>query len=60
VRVYPEQWFCRSASRRCVVSEGERIYYGSDNHESPLGSSIIVHDLAGKLRLEPEAAAGGQ
>jgi hypothetical protein len=60
VRVYPEHHFCRSASGRCVVSEGERIYYESDNHLSPLGASLVVADIAGKLGLAPVSRAGAK
>jgi hypothetical protein len=35
------------------VSEGERIYYEGDHHVSPLGSSLLVGDIARKLQLTP-------
>jgi peptidoglycan/LPS O-acetylase OafA/YrhL len=57
VRVYPEQLLCRPASGRCVVSEGERIYYQGDNHLSPLGARLVVADIARELQLAPVPAA---
>ena len=54
VRVYPERFFCRPDSGRCVVSEGERIYYEGDHHLSPLGARLVVGDIVRKLRLAPE------
>jgi len=54
-RIYPERYFCRAASGRCVASEGERIYYESDNHLSPLGAGLVVGGIASELGLGPEA-----
>jgi peptidoglycan/LPS O-acetylase OafA/YrhL len=60
VRVHPEHHFCRPASGRCVASEGERIYFASDNHLSPLGSSLVVADIARALRVAPASRAGAK
>jgi peptidoglycan/LPS O-acetylase OafA/YrhL len=58
VRIHPELHFCRPATGRCVVSEGERIYFEFDNHLSPLGSSLVVADIARELRLPPAPPVG--
>lgn len=54
-RVYPERIFCREDTGRCVVSEKDRIYFASDNHVSPLGSSLIVQEVAKQLGLRVPA-----
>ena len=51
-RVYPEQIFCNEVSGRCIVSDREKIYFSSDSHVSPLGSSLIVTKIAEALDLK--------
>jgi len=51
VRIYPEQVFCNKTNGRCSASEGEKIYFGSDNHVSPLGAFMIVREVSEGLGL---------
>lgn len=52
-RIFPERLFCDDVSGRCFASKGKKIYFWSDNHVSPLGSRLIVNDIAEKLDLSP-------
>ncbi len=52
-RVYPENIFCDELSGRCFASKGKEIFFGSDNHVSPLGSKLIINDIAKKINLNP-------
>lgn len=52
VRVYPEQLFCREDTGLCMASEHERLYFETDSHVTPLGSDMIVRELAGALKLK--------
>ncbi len=52
VKVYPEKIFCDEKSGRCMVSEQDKIYYAFDNHVSPLGSKLIIDQIAKKLTLK--------
>ena len=54
-RVYPEYLFCSEKSQRCFASQGERLYFTSDNHVSPLGADMIVTEVARTLELEVPA-----
>lgn len=51
-RVYPDKLFCDEKTERCYASRGSQIYFGSDNHVSPLGSRLIVMEVAGELGLK--------
>lgn len=51
-RVFPEKIFCSSESGRCIVSENEKLYYEKDNHVSPIGSNLIVTEIAKVLSLK--------
>ncbi len=51
LKIHPEKIFCSSESNRCLVSEQERIYYSFDNHVSPLGSALIVEQVAQVLDM---------
>ncbi|WP_339643624.1 acyltransferase family protein [uncultured Porticoccus sp.] len=51
-RVYPESIFCRAKSGRCLVMEGDKIYFHGDNHVSPLGAEMIVEEIANSLKLQ--------
>lgn len=51
-RVYPEKLFCESDIGRCFASKGSKIFFWSDNHVSPLGSSLIVEEIARLLELK--------
>ncbi|NNJ91911.1 MAG: acyltransferase, partial [Gammaproteobacteria bacterium] len=50
-RVYPEKVFCDELSGRCFASKGKQIFFGSDNHVSPLGSRLIVNEIAKQINL---------
>jgi len=52
LRVLPEAIFCKESNGRCTVSEGERIYFASDNHVSPLGADLIIREVAAGLGLD--------
>lgn len=52
IRVYPEYLFCDKVADRCFASNARKIFFASDNHVSPLGSSYIVEEIARKLGLE--------
>jgi peptidoglycan/LPS O-acetylase OafA/YrhL len=54
-RVYPEYLFCSAQSQRCFASQGERLYFASDNHVSPLGAEMIVTEVARTLELQVPA-----
>jgi len=51
-RIYPEKIFCHKESGRCIVSHGDKIYFGADSHVSPLGSKLIVQQIAKSLGLK--------
>lgn len=52
LRVYPEHLFCSQESQRCYASQGERIYFGTDNHVSSLGAEMVVAEVAKSLELK--------
>lgn len=51
-RVYPDKLFCDEKTGRCYASRGSQIYFSSDNHVSPLGSRLIVIQVAEELELK--------
>jgi hypothetical protein len=51
VRIYLEKLFCSEEQQRCFASQGKVIYFGRDNHVSPLGSGLIVTEVAKVLGL---------
>ena len=57
IKIFPESIFCSKSSGRCVVSDREKIYYSSDNHVSPLGSTLIVNEIARELGLKTNTAS---
>ena len=55
-RVYPEKIFCREDTGRCMASEQDRIYFGGDNHATPLAAELIIREVAEQLQLQtPES-----
>lgn len=54
-RIYPENLFCDSNIGKCFASKGSQIFFSSDNHVSPLGSSLIVDDIQRVLNLKTPA-----
>jgi len=52
LKIYPEKIFCSRTSNRCLVSEQDRIYYAFDNHVSPLGSALIIEQVAQGLDMK--------
>jgi len=52
LKIYPEKIFCSRTSDRCLVSEQDRIYYAFDNHVSPLGSTLIIEQVAQSLGMK--------
>ncbi|KZX51290.1 hypothetical protein A3709_10740 [Halioglobus sp. HI00S01] len=51
-RVYPEKLFCREATGRYLVTEGERLYFLVDNHVARLGAEMIMSEVSKVLGLE--------
>jgi peptidoglycan/LPS O-acetylase OafA/YrhL len=51
-RVYPDNLFCDEKVDRCYASKGSKIFFAADNHVSPLGSSLIVTEIAKILGME--------
>jgi peptidoglycan/LPS O-acetylase OafA/YrhL len=56
LRIYPENIFCDASSERCMASEGDRVYFSSDNHLSPFGASLVIRKVAGHLGLKVPAS----
>lgn len=51
-RVYPEKIFCANETGRCIASESDRLYFGTDSHVAALGSDLIVREIATELDLQ--------
>jgi peptidoglycan/LPS O-acetylase OafA/YrhL len=51
-RVRPQDIFCREATRKCLASEGDRVYFVDETHVSALGSDLIAREIARQLELE--------
>jgi hypothetical protein len=55
-RVRPQDVFCREDARRCLASEGDRVYFVDETHVSALGSDLIAREIAKQLDLKvPES-----
>ena len=50
-RSQPQAWLCnRTLPGRCLVQQGQALYYGDDDHLSMAGAALVVDDMLARAR----------